>query len=59
MSKVTPALIKELRETTGSGMADCKKALVETDGAIDKAIEYLRKKGLAKAANKEGRTATE
>ena len=59
MSKVTPALIKELRETTGSGMADCKKALVETDGAIDKAIEYLRKKGLAKAAKKEGRTATE
>ena len=59
MSKVTPALIKELREQTGSGMADCKKALVETDGAIDKAVDYLRKKGLAKAAKKEGRVATE
>jgi elongation factor Ts len=56
---VTAAMIKDLRGRTGSGMADCKKALVETDGDIDKAIEFLRKKGLAKAAKKAGRTATE
>lgn len=56
---VTAAMIKELRERTGSGMADCKKALVECDGDMDKAIEYLRKKGLAKAAKKAGRVATE
>jgi len=56
---VTAAMIKDLRERTGSGMADCKKALVECDGDIDKAIEFLRKKGLAKAAKKGGRIATE
>jgi elongation factor Ts len=52
-------MIKDLRERTGSGMSDCKKALVETDGDVDKAIEFLRKKGLAKAAKKAGRVATE
>ena len=51
--------IKELRERTGSGMADCKKALVECSGDVDNAIEFLRKKGLAKAAKKAGRIATE
>ena len=47
---VTAQLVKELRERTGAGMMDCKKVLVETDGDIDKAIELLREKGLAKAA---------
>ena len=56
---VTAAMIKDLRARTGSGMADCKKALVECDGDVDKAIEFLRKKGLAKAAKKAGRIATE
>lgn len=56
---VTAASIKELREITGVGMSDCKKALVETDGDIDKAIEYLREKGLAAAAKKADRSATE
>ncbi len=59
MASVSVALIKELRQRTGSGMADCKKALVECDADIDKAIDYLRKKGLAKAAKKAGRIATE
>jgi len=57
--EVTATLIKDLRERTGAGMADCKKALVEVDGDIDKAIDYLRTKGLAKAAKKAGREATE
>jgi len=52
-------MIKELRERTGSGMSDCKKALVETDADMEKAVEYLRKKGLAKAAKKAGRVAAE
>jgi len=52
-------MIKDLRQRTGSGMSDCKKALVECDADIDKAIEFLRKKGLAKAAKKAGRIATE
>jgi len=56
---VTTDMIKELRERTGAGMADCKKALVECEASIDKAIDYLRKKGLAKAAKKAGRIATE
>jgi elongation factor Ts len=56
---VTTDMIKELRERTGAGMADCKKALVECEASMDKAIEYLRKKGLAKAAKKAGRIATE
>ncbi|RMH43379.1 MAG: translation elongation factor Ts [Deltaproteobacteria bacterium] len=59
MAQVTAAMIKELRERTSAGMADCKKALVETGADIEKAIEYLRKKGLSKAAKKAGRTATE
>lgn len=54
---VTAKLVKELREMTGAGMMDCKKVLVETDGDIDKAIELLREKGLAKAAKKAGRIA--
>lgn len=59
MSQVTTDMIKELRERTGAGMADCKKALVECEASMDKAIEYLRVKGLAKAAKKAGRIATE
>jgi elongation factor Ts len=57
--EVTAALIKDLRERTGAGMSDCKKALVEVAGDMDKAIDYLRTKGLAKAAKKAGREATE
>src|SRR5215510_5002236 len=52
-------MVKELRERTGAGMADCKKALVETSGDMEKAGEFLRKKGLAAAAKKAGRIATE
>jgi elongation factor Ts len=59
MAEITANLIKDLRERTGAGMADCKKALVESDGDSEKAIDYLRKKGLAKAAKKAGREATE
>ncbi|HWN68946.1 MAG TPA: translation elongation factor Ts [Haliangium sp.] len=59
MAEISAAMIKELRERTGSGMADCKKALVECSADMEKAIEYLRKKGLAKAAKKAGRIATE
>ena len=57
--EITATLIKDLRERTGAGMADCKKALTEVDGDMDKAIDYLRAKGLAKAAKKAGREATE
>lgn len=56
---VTAAMVKELRAVTGAGMMDCKKALVETDGDMDKAIEVLREKGLSKAAKKAGRIAAE
>jgi elongation factor Ts len=56
---VNASSIKELRERTGAGMLDCKKALDETNGDITKAIEFLREKGLAAAANKAGRIATE
>ncbi|MBE5936396.1 MAG: elongation factor Ts [Lachnospiraceae bacterium] len=56
---ITAAMVKELREMSGAGMMDCKKALTETDGDMDKAIEYLRKNGLAKAAKKAGRIAAE
>lgn len=59
MAEVTAALIKDLRERTGAGMSDCKKALTEVAGDMDKAIDYLRTKGLAKAAKKAGREATE
>ena len=56
---VTAALVKELREMTGAGMMDCKKALVETDGNIEAAVDFLKEKGLAKAAKKAGRIAAE
>lgn len=56
---ITAALVKELRERTGAGMMDCKKALVETDGDIELAIENMRKSGQAKAAKKAGRVAAE
>ena len=59
MAAVSAAMIKDLRERTGAGMADCKKALVECEGNAEKAIEFLRKKGLAKAAKKAGRVAAE
>jgi elongation factor Ts len=59
VAEVTATMIKDLRERTGAGMADCKKALVEVSGDVDKAIDYLRAKGLAKAAKKSGREATE
>ncbi len=57
--EVTATMIKDLRERTGAGMSDCKKALTEVSGDVDKAIDYLRAKGLAKAAKKAGREATE
>ncbi len=56
---VTAALVKELRERSGAGMMDCKKALVQTDGDIDKAIDYLRENGIMKAQKKAGRIAAE
>lgn len=56
---VSAKLVKELRERTGAGMMDCKKALVETGGDLEKAIDFLREKGLAAAAKKAGRTASE
>ena len=55
----TAAMVKELRDSTGAGMMDAKKALTETDGDMDAAIDWLRTKGLAKAAKKSGRTAAE
>ena len=54
---ITAKSVKELREMTGAGMMDCKKALVETEGNMEKAIEFLREKGLAAAAKKAGRVA--
>jgi elongation factor Ts len=59
MAEITATMIKDLRERTGAGMADCKKALSETDADMEKAAEFLRKKGLAAAAKKAGRIATE
>ena len=56
---ITAALVKQLRDTSGAGMMDAKKALTETDGDMDAAIDWLRTKGLAKAAKKSGRTAAE
>jgi len=56
---VTAGMVKELRERTGAGMMDCKNVLVETDGNMEKAIELLREKGLAKAAKKAGRVASQ
>ena len=56
---ITAKSVKELREMTGAGMMDCKKALVETEGNIEKAVEFLRERGLAAAAKKAGRVAAE
>ena len=56
---ISASLVKELRERTGAGMMDCKKALTEVNGDTEKAIEYLREKGLSAAAKKSGRIATE
>lgn len=56
---VSAGLVKELRERTGAGMMDCKKALVETGGDLDKAVDYLREKGLAAAAKRAGRKVSE
>jgi len=59
MATITAALVKDLRESTGAGMMDCKAALTETDGDIEAAVDWLRKKGLSKAAKKSGRVAAE
>ena len=59
MAEITAAMVKELRETTGAGMLDCKKALVEANGNMDEAVDWLRKKGLASAAKKSSRIAAE
>jgi elongation factor Ts len=59
MADITPALIKELRERTQAGMSDCKAALVEAGGDIDKAVEVILKKGIVKAASRAGKVATE
>lgn len=56
---ITAEMVKELRQTTGAGMMDCKKALVETNGKMQEAVDYLREKGLAAAAKKAGRIASE
>ena len=57
--EISASMVKDLRERTGSGMMDCKRALTESNGDMEKAIEYLREKGLAKAAKKSGRIASE
>ncbi len=59
MAEITALLVKTLREQTGAGMMDCKKALTETDGDLEGAVDWLRKKGLSQAAKKSGRTAAE
>ena len=59
MAEITASLVKELRQKTGAGMMDCKKALIETAGVIDDAVDWLRKNGLAAAAKKAGRVAAE
>ncbi len=59
MAEITASMVKSLRETSGAGMLDCKKALVETNGNMEEAIDWLRKKGLASAAKKAGRIAAE
>jgi len=59
MTEITAAMVKELRETTSAGMLDCKKALTETNGDMEKAVDWLRKKGLASAAKKASRIAAE
>src|SRR6478672_2147072 len=59
MANITAGMVKELRESTGAGMMDCKAALTETNGAMEAAVDWLRKKGLSKAAKKAGRVAAE
>src|SRR5207249_11859490 len=59
MAEVSAALVKELREKTGAGMMDCKRALAETAGNLEDAVDWLRKKGLSAAAKKAGRVAAE
>ena len=59
MAEITAAMVRDLREKTGAGMMDCKKALVEADGNVEAAVDWLRKKGLAAAAKKSGRVAAE
>src|SRR3954466_14668033 len=59
MAAITAALVKDLRDKTGAGMMDCKKALTETEGDIETAVDWLRKKGPAAAAKKSGRVAAE
>src|SRR3569623_3244322 len=59
MAEITAALVKELREVSGAGMMDCKKALSENGGDLEQAVDWLRKKGLAAAAKKAGRVAAE
>ncbi len=59
MANISAAMVRDLREKTGAGMMDCKKALTETNGDMQKAIDYLREKGIAKAAKKSGRIAAE
>lgn len=59
MANITAAMVKELRDQTGAGMMDCKKALAETDGNLEAAVDWLRTKGLSKAAKKAGRVAAE
>src|SRR6201989_237560 len=59
MATITAAMVKDLRETTGAGMMDCKQALSENNGDMEAAIDWLRKKGLSKAAKKAGRVAAE
>src|SRR5471032_2276908 len=59
MAEITASLVKELREKTGAGMMDCKKALGESAGDLETAVDWLRKKGLAAAAKKAGRVAAE
>ncbi|MCF8076019.1 MAG: translation elongation factor Ts, partial [Desulfotignum sp.] len=59
MAEISAAMVKELREATGSGIMDCKRVLAEADGDMEKAFELLRKKGLAKAAKRAGRSTSE
>ena len=59
MAEISAKLVKELRDMTGAGMMDCKKALKESEGDKDKAVEWLRQKGIASAEKKSGRAAAE
>ncbi len=59
MANISAGMVKELRDQTGAGMMDCKAALTENDGNLEAAVDWLRKKGLSKAAKKAGRVAAE